>query len=147
MSHSKMLCGMSFPFGGTSAYNVNTLEGKECLKENIWSLTGREGMFIVLLGPSFRTHIFINNCYWNINFYFHYDTKLLEWFHQLNLLWKCTEFRLVFLCHKTVKYSDASYFFFPNLVYYFFLKQDSLIIQLPIIPAHLLLHILFLLLM
>ena len=89
-------------------YNVSTLEGEACLKENIHFVMGKKWMFLVLYAPFFLTHVIISNCYWNINTCFNYVTKLLEWFHHLNLLWKCTEFRLVFLSHKIVKYSDTA---------------------------------------
>ena len=79
-----------------------------------------------------------------INACFSYSAKLLEWFHHLNLLWKYSEFRLVYFCHKKW---DIQMLFWSHKFFYsktstlFFLKQESLITQLPIISAHYLLEI------
>ena len=37
-----------------------------------------------------------------------YAAKSLERFHALNVLWKYIRFKLVFLRHKIIEYSDAS---------------------------------------
>ena len=103
----------------------------------VFVLSGWLLLLVLLISP-FLTDEIINICYWNINACFDCPTKLPEWFHHLNLL--CTEFRLVFCCHKKVKYSEGFLeliFFFTKVSIYFF-KEDSIIKQLNIISAHLL---------
>ena len=132
---------MSFFPQGTSVYNVSTLEGKECLKEDILLLMRREGMFIILTAP-FLSHTYYNQqlslkhyalimprSYWNdiiTKICFDNILNLGQFFSDL----KSVKIQVLLQRHELF-YSKISALFFP--------KQESLDSQLPITPVHLLL--------
>ena len=102
----RCFCNVLFYLGNICILR-STLKVKDCLKENAKSGMGRKRMFMALLFLCLLTYIIISNCYVNINTRFNYAKKLLEWFRHLKLLWKYTDFKLDFICYKTVRYSDA----------------------------------------
>ena len=59
------------------AYNLCKFEGKGYCKENVRLCMGKKRRFMIILAPSLRRHININNNYWNISQSYQVVTEMI----------------------------------------------------------------------